>query len=64
MWTFEALKNTQFLLIIGFTFLAMMFWVTYSLKEFLTNFERYKKNRRLRHLKDLDTYRSDLKRKS
>ncbi len=62
MWPFEF--NSQIFVAMSIIFLAMMLWVTYSLKEFLLNFEQSKKKRRLRHLKDLEIYQSDLKRKN
>lgn len=64
MWTFANLHSPEFLFLFIFAILGTIYWVTYSLQEILILFRKNIKNRAKQHLKELENYREELKRRN
>ena len=64
MWTFTSLQSTEFLFIFGLSTLCAFFWVSYSLQEMLILSRKNTKNRIKRHIKELENYRQELKKRN
>lgn len=64
MWTFTNLQSPEFLFLFIFAILGTIYWVTYSLQEILILFRKNIKNRAKQHLKELENYREELKRRN
>ncbi len=53
--------SSPFVVIVLITLACATLWVAYSIQEFLFIFRKHQKNRALRHQKELELYRQELK---
>jgi hypothetical protein len=63
MWNFANLQNSTFLILFAITIAGSLFWVTYSLQEFLIAFRRNTRSKSIRHQRQMDLFRNRLKKK-
>lgn len=64
MWTLENIQSPIFFILFSIALLGTFFWVVYSLEEVSAIFRRSMKNKSKKHLKELEAFREDLKKRN
>lgn len=63
MFDFESIQSSSILIGFIVSFAGALFWVTYSIQEFIIAYRKSVKSRSNRHRKELELFREELKKR-